>query len=503
MDVNLNSKLMKKLIYIVIAMALCGCSKIVEPEGIMNDPIKMTPEYRGATFPVNIAAPAFTLESNAADNIAGYMVQLGREGESPVIQVKAGRDGKISIPLKKWQKLLESAKGQNIYFRVMASIGGHWMLDQTVQASPVSPYPIDEYLCYRLLYPGYELWNSIGIYERNLTNYDQKPILENKDFDRQCINCHNFSAGNPEQGLMIHVRGPQGGTLISRNGKVEKINSKFNGSNHGATYPGWSPNGRFIAFSANDVGQVFHSSGSKPIEVVDRAADLMVYDVETHQAYSDSTICGSDYIETFPNWSPDSKTIFFCRANGVSDTTPLDSVRYDLCSIGFDASTGRFSDLKVLYAAAADSASVSFPRCSPDGRWLMFTRSDYGNFSIWHPEADLCIMDLRTGQWRKLDEVNSGSIESYHSWDSSGRWFVFSSKRMDGLWARPYFAAFDPETGRAATPFCLPQKAPDFYQEFLRTFNIPELVKSPVVNTDALLHGIISQQPQTIQLEQK
>lgn len=197
---------MKKLIYIVIAMALCGCSKIVEPEGIMNDPIKMTPEYRGATFPVNIAAPAFTLESNAADNIAGYMVQLGREGESPVIQVKAGRDGKISIPLKKWQKLLESAKGQNIYFRVMASIGGHWMLDQTVQASPVSPYPIDEYLCYRLLYPGYELWSSIGIYERNLTNYDQKPILENKDFDRQCINCHNFSAGNPEQGLMIHVR---------------------------------------------------------------------------------------------------------------------------------------------------------------------------------------------------------------------------------------------------------------------------------------------------------
>lgn len=493
---------MKKLIYIVIAVALCGCSKIVEPQGTLQDPVKMTPEYRGATFPVNIAAPSFILESEN-ESITEFAVQLGREGKTPDIQVKSGRDGKISIPLKKWRKLLESAKGGNIYLRVLADEGGQWKLDETVSVSYVSPNPIDEYLCYRLLYPGYELWNSIGIYERNLTNYEQKPILENKDFDRQCINCHNFSAGNPEQGLMIHVRGPQGGTLISRNGNVEKINSRFDGANHGATYPGWSPDGKFIAFSANDIGQVFHSSGTKPIEVVDRAADLMVYNVDTHQAYSDSSICGGQYIETFPNWGPDSRTLYFCRANAINESTPLDSVHYDLCSIRFDPQSGCFSDLKVLYAAAADSASVSFPRCSPDGRWLMFTRSSYGNFSIWHPEADLCVMDLKTNQWRKLDEVNSSSIESYHSWDSSGRWFVFSSKRMDGLWARPYIAAFDPETGRASVPFCLPQKSPEFYQEFTRTFNIPELIKSPVVNTDALLHGIISQQPQSIELRQQ
>lgn len=467
---------------------------------MMNERVKMTPEYRGATFPVNIAAPAFVLESDN-NNIQGYMVQLGREGKAPAIQIKTNKDGKVCVPLKKWSKLLESAAGGNIYIRVLANIGGHWMLDESVLASPVSECPIDNYLCYRLLYPGYELWTAIGIYERNLTNYDQKPILENKDFDRQCINCHNFSANNPEQGLMIHVRGAQGGTLVSRGGKVEKINSRFTGANHGATYPGWSHDGRFIAFSANDVGQVFHSSGSKPIEVVDRAADLMVYDVETHTAYSDSTISGDRYIETFPNWAPDGRTIFFCRTDGVNESSPLDSMRYDLCSIAFDPRTGRFSDMKVLYAASADSASVSFPRCSPDGRWLMFTRSSYGNFSIWHPESDLCLMDLTTGEWRPLDEVNSESIESYHSWDSSGRWFVFSSKRMDGLWARPFIAAFDPATGRASTPFCLPQKSPDFYQEFTRTFNIPELITTPVVNTDALLHGIISQHPIDIHLQ--
>lgn len=488
---------MKKLVFIsAICCFIVACSGRKPAEGTTDAQIKMMPEYRGATYPANIAAPSFRLEYDGAKD---FQVEVGREGEEPSICVGADAEGGVSLPLKKWRELLDRSRGGNIYFRISADFDGKRLAAPDV-LSPVSDTPINGYLCYRLLYPGYELWTAIGIYERNLSNYDQKPILENKDFDQQCINCHNFSSNNPEQGMMIHVRGAQGGTLISRGGKVEKINSRFAGANHGATYPGWSRDGRFIAFSANEVGQVFHSSGMKPIEVVDRAADLMVYNVETHTAYSDSAISGDKYIETFPNWSPDGRTIFFCRTNGVSDTSPLDSMRYDLCSVDFNPENGQFSNVKVLYEAAADSASVSFPRCSPDGRWLMFTRSNYGNFSIWHPESELCLMDLTTGTWRVMDEVNSESIDSYHSWDSSGRWFVFSSKRLDGLWARPFIAAFNPETGMAATPFCLPQKSPDFYDEFTRTFNIPELISSPVVNTDALLHGIISQQPIAIQL---
>lgn len=489
---------MKKLILIsAIFCFLVACSGRKPIDGMTDAQIKMSPEYRGATYPANIAAPAFRLEAEGAKD---FQVEVGREGENPVICVSADSEGGVSLPLKKWRKLLDESRGGNIYFRISADFDGRRLAAPDV-LSPISENPIDGYLCYRLLYPGYELWTAIGIYERDLSNYEQTPILENKDFDQQCVNCHNFSSNSPEQGMMIHVRGAQGGTLISREGKVEKINSRFIGANHGATYPGWSRDGRFIAFSANDVGQVFHSSGSKPIEVVDRAADLMVYNVETRTAYSDSVISGDRYIETFPNWSPDGRTIFFCRTNSVTDSSPLDSMRYDLCSVNFNPENGRFSDVKVLYDAAADSASVSFPRCSPDGRWLMFTRSSYGNFSIWHPESELCLMDLTTGTWRTMDEVNSESIESYHSWDTSGRWFVFSSKRLDGLWARPFIAAFNPETGMAATPFCLPQKTPDFYDEFTRTFNIPELISTPVENMDALLHGIISQQPIDIQLK--
>ena len=488
-------------LFAAAALALAACSDSAHtPDTRTLEGPALSPDYAGVTFAPNIAAPSFTIEADAD----AWQTEIGRCGHDPEIVVQSGSDGKVEIPLKRWHALLDAAKGDSIYLRFAAKgADGKWNGATADVVCPVSANPIDGYLVYRLLYPGYELWSQIGIYERDLSNYDERPVLENKDFDRQCINCHNFSANDPGKGLMIHVRGKQGGTLISRNGKVEKINSNFMGSNHGATYPGWSRDGRFIAFSANAVGQIFPSSGTKPIEVLDQSADLMVYNVETRTAYSDSMLCGPGVIETFPSWAPDNRTLYFCRAELSHPDLPMtapDSIFYSLCAIDFNPADGTFSNFRTVYDAAAEQKSVSFPRVSPDGKWLMFTRMDYGTFSIWHPESQLCLLDLSTGLWREMDEVNSESIDSYHSWSSDGKWFVFSSKRLDGLWARPYFAAFDTATGRATKPFALPQKEAGFYDTFTRTYNIPELISSPIVNVDALLHGIVGQQPIDIKL---
>jgi len=58
-------------------------------------------------------------------------------------------------------------------------------------------------------------------------------------------------------------------------------------------------------------------------------------------------------------------------------------------------------------------------------------------------------------------------------------WFVFSSRRGDGLYTRPYFASID-ENGKATKPFMLPQKDPRFYDNSLNSFNVPEFVTSKV-----------------------
>ena len=84
---------------------------------------------------------------------------------------------------------------------------------------------LDPFLVYRLLYPGYELWNEMGIYQRDLTSYKETPLLENRDFGKQCMNCHSFTLNSPAT-MMLHIRGKQGGTLIRRNGQTEKVNLK-------------------------------------------------------------------------------------------------------------------------------------------------------------------------------------------------------------------------------------------------------------------------------------
>lgn len=433
------------------------------------------PDYTSVTFPPNIAPPNFIIQEEG-DN---YQTEFGIVGKSTDFIVY-GNEGQVNIPQEKWERLMENAKGKDIFIRICIEKNHKWTGYADI-INTVSPYPIDNYLVYRLLYPGYELWNEMGIYQRELSSYKETAIVENKNFNKQCVNCHTFNQQSPDD-MMMHIRGAQGGTLIQHNGKLEKVNPKAEGFKYGPTYSSWHPSGKFLAFSTNEIKQMFHSSGKKLIEVSDFGSDLMIYQVEKHYSFTDSLIHNDAHMETFPAWAPDGKTLYFCRAQGYHEKLHPDSIHYDLCRISFDASTEKLGAPEVVFQASAQNKSVSFPCVSPDGRYLMFTLSDYGNFSIWHPESDLYLMDLSSLDTRCLTEVNSDDVESYHTWSSNGHWFVFSSKRTDGLWARPHFASFNPETGETGKPFILPQENPLFYKRFTYTYNRPELIKRPVIN---------------------
>ena len=137
------------------------------------------------------------------------------------------------------------------------------------------------------------------------------------------------------------------------------------------------------------------------------------------------------------------------------------------------------SVIETVINAESDGKSVSFPRPSYDGKYLMYTLSDYGNFSIWHHEADLWLFDMETGESRPLDEVNSEDTESFHNWDSSSRWFVFSSRRDDGLHTRLYLCHIN-GNGVCDKPFMLPQRDPGrYYNSLFLSFNAPEFVAHP------------------------
>ena len=85
-------------------------------------------------------------------------------------------------------------------------------------------------------------------------------------------------------------------------------------------------------------------------------------------------------------------------------------------------------------------------------------------------------------------------MESYHSWSSNSRWVVFSSRRMDGLYTRPYIAYVNKD-GTVEKPFVLPQAKGNFYGKCMDSFNIPELIKGKVeVGHHELLRQVLGEE---------
>ena len=169
-------------------------------------------------------------------------------------------------------------------------------------------------------------------------------------------------------------------------------------------------------------------------------------------------------------------------------------IKYNLCKVGFDPDKGVFTgEVDTIFNARAMGKSANHPRPSYDGRFLLFTMSDYGCFPIWHKEADQWLLDLQTGDARPLDEVNSGDTDSFHNWSSNSRWIVFTSRRGNGYYTNLYLAHVDKD-GRMGKPFLLPQRNPwAYYDETLFSFNTPDFTSGPIkLDARAVARDIMS-----------
>lgn len=288
---------------------------------------------------------------------------------------------------------------------------------------------------------------------------------------------HSFCMGDPGQ-MMFHMRAANGGTYIVQDKKISKLNTKTNGTISNMTYPFWHPSGRYITTSVNDIKQFFHSVKEKKMEVFDLESDVVVYDVKNKEILSKASLITKDAFETFPAFSPDGKWLYFCTAPAQKMPENYDKVRYNLCRVAFDPDRGEIS-FPIDTLVHADSLSYTFPRISPDGRFLMYTETAYGQFPIWHPDAEIRMMDLENRTAMDMSALNSPDTDSYHSWSSNSDWVVFSSRRDNGLYTLPYICYIGKD-GKPSKPFLLPQEDPDKYDYQLYSYNIPELTKGAV-----------------------
>lgn len=456
---------MKKLVYLLTILTLCVACAPTPKDVQQSDQLPpIYPDYCEVTIPENIAPLNFLLRANCE-----------------AIEVKAGsltihaRGNEAIFDIDDWEALMEQSAGKEIDVTITALIDGRWIQYKTFHWQVVTDQ-VDPYLTYRLIEPDYEIWNNVQIQQRCVENFETNALGHYEQLDNRCMNCHTFANQDPNLSMM-YVRGENGGAILNQNGKLSKLNIP------GSVYFGFSPSGRYITYSTQQIIPAFHSLASKRLEVFDAKSNVFVADMEQHRIISSPLLSDSLKFETFPTFSPDGKYIYYCAADSVSLPMEIKQLQYSLVRIPFDEQTGtigtQVDTLQRATASPQSKTSVCHPRISPDGRYLLYTVADYGTFPIWHPEADLQMMDLKTGRIDTLAIVNSEKSDTYHSWSSNSRWFVFASKRDDGLYGKPYFCYVDKE-GKAHKPFCLPQEHPTFYDNNLKSFNAPELGKGKV-----------------------
>ena len=465
---------MKKIyVYMMAAMMLASCTAKPETVTKVDKLPAIFPDYSGVTIPDGIAPMNFNVTGDDYDCV-DVTVKGSKGGE-------AHSNGDYAkFDLDDWHSLTRQNKGGTLTFTVCVEKDGKWTQYKDFTMT-VSPYAIGDWgLTYRRIAPGYEVYGHMGIYQRDLSTFDETPIFDNLAAPGACVNCHTPNRTNPDQ-YTFHVRGEHGATVVHRDGKEELLKAK-NDSIHGSmVYPYWHPSGKYCAYSTNNTHQSFHSVRSERIEVFDQSSDVFVYEPSTHQLILDSLLMTKDHYETYPAFSPDGRTLYFCSSTAEPIPSGYKDIKYNICKIAFNPDNGTFGTrVDTIFNARKMGKSATHPRPSYDGRYLMFTMSDYGCFPIWHKEADNWLLDLRTGKAQPMTAANSDNTDSWHNWSANSHWFVFTSRRGDGLDTRLYIASVD-DKGNVSKPFLLPQENPlDYYDKLLDSYNTPDFTTKPV-----------------------
>ena len=478
---NIMIRVSSCLFALTSCLLFTACSQQLPSDFTQSDALpKIYPDYVDVTVPVNIAPLTFEMDGQWEEMAVRYSFN----GEEIICR------GTQALPdLDNWKSLTAAAQGKDIQVETYASNNGQWTRFKPFNIH-VSPDSIDAYISYRLIHPSYVSYEELTINQRCLENYDESVIYDNilctENSQGQCINCHNYQQYNPER-MQFHARQNHGGTVITYDGKTRKINMGNDSILSAGVYPTWHPVLPLIVYSTNLTRQNFHVADHNKVEVYDTTSDLIAYDVMKNEVTNIEN--NPDELEVFPFWAPDGKHVYYCSAHFEYPDTITNKdlyllrhsnkVRYNIYRKSFDAATMAFGPRELVFAADTLGQSATLPRISPDGRYLMFTMAPYGVFHIWHRDADLWMIDLSTLEAHPAAELNSQDTESYHSWSSNGRWIVFSSRRDDGNFTRPFIAHID-ENGKGTKPFELPCADPDYHRQFMKSYNVPEFMRGPV-----------------------
>ncbi len=326
-----------------------------------------------------------------------------------------------------------------------------------------------------------------------------------------CANCHSFSSDGKTLGM--DMDGPLNDKGLYTLVKVQpRITIRSEDQIAWSTFKGRlgnrlrvgfmsqvSPDGRYVITSVNDPGftQSDYERRKNPRDLQHTyyVANFKQYNFlqvfyPTHGIlawYNPSTgflnyLPGADdtnFVHANAVWSPDGKYLVFVRAK-AQDAYPQgkqmaqfanDSnetqIQFDLYRIPFN--NGKGGKPEPIPGASHNGMSNSFPKISPDGRWIVFVQARNG--LLMRPDGKLYIVPSEGGTAR-LMKCNTALMNSWHSFSPNGRWLVFSSKSRS-----PYtqmFLTHIDSAGEDSPPILIENAT-----AANRAVNIPEFVNIP------------------------
>lgn len=461
-----------------LAYRLRGRAVRIDEYSDIDRPPRIYPDYSSTVIPPNIAPLNFMVQEDGSYYLARIYSDKGE-----AIEVFS-RSPKILIPVARWHELLEKNRAGVLHFDIFVKTDDRrWSRFRTI-TNKIAGEDIDGYLVCRKMQPFHSSFKGrIGIYQRNLSNFDEKLILDSLHYQAGCINCHSFCDKRPGE-MLLGVRSRENlFTLFVEKGKVSKIRAKFG-------YTTWHPSGRLAAFSVDNLPMHFHTTGLAVQDTVDLDSALAYFVVDSKTVRTSPEFSKKERLETWPNFSADGRYLYFCSSpklwTAQTRIPPdgFDKIKYDLVRVSYDIENDKWGEVETVLSAKDTGLSIAMPRTSPDGRWLMFCMCKYGFFPPWQPSSDLYLIDLKAAEasgryeYRRLD-INSGESEAWHSFSSNSRWIVFSSKREHGGFTRCYLSYVD-QSGKVCKPLIVPQKDPAFYGRCLDAVNTPEFATVPV-----------------------
>lgn len=282
-----------------------------------------------------------------------------------------------------------------------------------------------------------------------------------------CTNCHSVSGDGATIGLDLdgprNDKGLYAIVPIQKKMSIRKSDliswSSFQGNRGSTLRVGFmsqlSPDGEHVVTTIHDPGinQTDYERHRNPVDLTNSyyVANFMDYRflqvfyptrgvLAWYHRKTGQLAClpGADdtnFVQTNAVWSPDGSFLVFARAKArdsypkgaglakVANDANETPIQYDLYRIPFN--NGRGGIPVPITGASNNGMSNSFPKISPDGKWIVYVQSKNG--LLMRPDGQLYIVPVTGGAARRMT-CNTSIMNSWHSFSPNSRWMVFSSK---------------------------------------------------------------------------